>query len=325
MEPQLVRVEPTRPRLRSRFVPHSPAGWLVVFLVAVIVAGALGAGAIATNTFGAGHLFERLQSKIDRILAGPPPDRATLPTVEVTEPPEDSPSPSPAATATPGPGESGKPPPTPAPTPTPVPRVAVDVDIVAHHGPEFAHEIRVDWCSPAGVSTALAILGLGAPTDDRQREIAHRVGEWESYQDSHNGEWGPAAMALALKAYGADGYQVVAYQTRPLALRAAAKAIMKTNSPAILLAWKGAHTWVMTGLRADADPTVFKDARVTGAYIDDPWYPDVSSIWGPSDKPGTFQDASEMVRNFLPWKRPEGTYPARDGKFIVLIPTIRRG
>ena len=57
----------------------------------------------------------------------------------------------------------------------------------------------------------------------------------------------------------------------------------------------------------------------------DPWYPWVSSIWGPSDPPGTFQNQSEMERNFLPWKRPEGHYPDRDGKFIVLIPTVRRG
>jgi hypothetical protein len=48
----------------------------------------------------------------------------------------------------------------------------------------------------------------------------------------------------------------------------------------------------------------------------------VSSIWGPSDPPGTFQDEAEMVRNFLPWRRPEGKYPDRDGRFIVMIPTI---
>jgi hypothetical protein len=60
---------------------------------------------------------------------------------------------------------------------------------------------------------------------------------------------------------------------------------------------------------------------VSGAYILDPWYPWVSSIWGPSDPPGTFQDSSEMVRNFLPWKRPEGRYPDRDGKFIIVVPT----
>jgi hypothetical protein len=29
-----------------------------------------------------------------------------------------------------------------------------------------------------------------------------------------------------------------------------------------------------------------------------------------------------MERNFLPWKRPDGKYPDRDGKFIILVPTI---
>jgi hypothetical protein len=28
-----------------------------------------------------------------------------------------------------------------------------------------------------------------------------------------------------------------------------------------------------------------------------------------------------MKRNFLPWKRPEGAYPGRDGKWIILVPT----
>ena len=78
----------------------------------------------------------------------------------------------------------------------------------------------------------------------------------------------------------------------------------------------------MTGFKADADPTVFSDAKISGAYILDPWYPDISSIWGPSDPPGTFQDNAEMIRNFLPWKRPEGSYPDRDGLYIAVVPTI---
>ena len=131
-------------------------------------------------------------------------------------------------------------------------------------------------------------------------------------------------MALALDAYGAPGYEVRAYKTRQDALRDAATAIEATGSPVILLAWRGAHTWVMTGFRADADPAMFADATIGGAYIVDPWYPRVSSIWGPSDPPGTFQDNDEMKRNFLPWKRPEGLYRDRDGKFIVVQPTIPR-
>lgn len=323
MQPDLARLSRASMRLGRPEPSHrSLGGWLTLLLAVVLVGGTLAVGGVATNSFGLGSLFERVQAKVARAMAGPPPDRDTLPTVEVTDPPEDSPSPEPSVS--PPPLASGEPAPSAAPTPTPVPRVAVDIDIVAHHGPEFAHELRDDWCSPAGVTTALAILGLGAPTDAREREIASRVGEWESYRDSHNGEWGPAAMALALDAYGAKGYRIVAYGSRGVALRGAAKAIATTNSPAILLAWRGAHTWVMTGFRADGDPRVFADAQVSGAYIDDPWYPWTSSIWGKSDPPGTFQNKAEMERNFLPWKRPEGRYADRDGKFIVLIPTIRR-
>jgi hypothetical protein len=189
----------------------------------------------------------------------------------------------------------------------------------------FSHEIKVTWCAPAGITIVLAMHGQVVASDDVQREIAARVHEFESYDDSHNGGWGPSAMSEALAAFGVPGYEVRAYETREDALRGSAVAIEATGAPVVLLAWKGAHTWVMSGFRADADPAIFPDAVVSGAYVLDPWYPDISSIWGPSDPPGTFQDQAEMVRNFLPWKRPEGKYPERDGRFIVMIPTIPLG
>jgi hypothetical protein len=80
----------------------------------------------------------------------------------------------------------------------------------------------------------------------------------------------------------------------------------------------------MTGYRADADPAVFRDAKISGAYILDPWYPDISSIWGPSNPPGFFTGFAELRENFLPWKRPEGRYPDRDGLFITVAPTRAR-
>ncbi|MCC6173852.1 MAG: hypothetical protein IT305_01000, partial [Chloroflexi bacterium] len=74
-----------------------------------------------------------------------------------------------------------------------------------------------------------------------------------------------------------------------------------------------------------------------GAYILDPWYPRVSSIWGPSDPPGNFEDLAELERNWPAfqgppgyeqigpgWTRPEGPYPDRDGRFVVLLPTTSR-
>jgi hypothetical protein len=309
--------EPRARRRLRRFV--------VGVVLLAIMGGTLGTFLVVTDTLGAGEGWQSVLNRVDRFLAGPVPDRPTLGTVRITEPPE-TPSPTPEITpvpATPAPGAT--PTPTPAPTPTPTPRpkrVAMDVDIVTNHKAVFASEVHKDWCAPAGVQMVLAVLGLANTSETTQREIAGRVRAWESYDDSHNGDWGPAAMALALKAYGAPGYEIRAFETRSGALRDAAKAIQETNSPVILLAWKGAHTWVMTGYRADADPAIFKNAEMKGAYILDPWYPRISSIWGRSDPPGTFQDAAEMQRNFLEWKRPEGSYPDRDGLYITVAPTI---
>jgi hypothetical protein len=315
----------------SRSTRREP-GRLRRFLVGLIgialVGTTLTAVAVATDTFGAGHLWLRVVNRVERFMAGPVPDRPTMATVKVTEPPleTDTPTPEPTASpATPKPGESASPTPEPTPKPTAKPKPKpVDVNVVRNPDKVFAHEIRVDWCAPAGVQSVLASLGLANTSDDTQREIAGRVREWEAYSDSHNGEWGPAAMALALDAYGAPGYEVRAFDTMTYALRDAAVAIKKTKSPAILLAWRGAHTWVMTGYRADSDPATFRNSRIQGAYILDPWYPDVSSIWGPSNPPGFFTAFSELQDNFLPWKRPEGQYKDRDGLFITVVPTKAR-
>ncbi len=314
----------TRPAPRAR---RRLRRFLVGVVLLAIVGGPLGTFLVATDTFGAGERWQSVISRVDRFFAGPVPDRPTLGTVRITEPPE-TPSPTPEITpvpATPAPGAT--PTPTPAPTPTPTPRpkrVAMDVDIVAKPRAVFASQAHKDWCAPAGVQMVLAVLGLVDTSEETQREIASRVRRWESYDDSHNGDWGPAAMALALEAYGAPGYEVRAFETRTGALRNAAVAIQETDSPVILLAWRGAHTWVMTGYRADADPATFKNAEMHGAYILDPWYPRISSIWGRSNPPGTFTKAPEMKDNFLEWKRPEGTYPDRDGLYITVAPTIPR-
>lgn len=277
--------------------------------LAGVIAGAAG---IATPTPErsapvAGSVGDRPQASEP----APPRGTPTATTGAVPSATDSIPTPAPTPTA----------PADPTPPPTP-PRVSLDVDIVTDHKAVFAHEIRTTWCASAGVQMTLAILGLGDTSAAFQREIQGRVGRWDSYADSHDGRWGPTAMARALDAYGAKGYEVRTYKTRQGALRGAAKAIEATGAPVILLAWRGAHTWVMTGFRADADPAVFADATIHGAYVLDPWYPSVSSIWGRSDPPGTFQNNAEMVRNYLPWKRPEGKYPGRDGLFITVIPTI---
>lgn len=287
-----------------------------ILLVSGLLGIVVGMGAVWTNAFGAGDRFQGLLTRIDLFL-DPPPDRSIPPVAVVT--PRPSPTPTPSRSIAPG----VTPEPTPSPTPVPV-RSPVDVKIAEDPDSVFASEITIEWCAPAGVQMVLAIHGLADTSEAFQRKLVSRVREWESRQDSLNGDWGPNAMILALEAYGAHGYQLQGYETRAEALRVAATAISETGSPVILLAWRGAHTWVMTGYRANADPLIFPDATVSGAYILDPWYPRVSTIWGRSDGPGVFQDSKEMVRNYLPWKRPEGRYPDRDGKFLIIAPTIPR-
>ncbi len=291
-------------------------------LVLAVVGVTLTSLAIATDTLGAGQRWESVMRRVDRFLAGPVPDRAAPVTVRVTEPPLGLPSASPTAAPSVAAGEpSGTPAPTPSPTPKPK-REPVDVRIDDDPEAVFASQVHKDWCAPAGVQMALALHGLVDTSERTQRDIQGRIREWESVDDSRNGDWGPAAMALAMDAYGASGYEVRAFETRQGALRNAARTIQSTGAPVILLAWRGAHTWVMTGFKADADPSIFRDAHIDGAYVLDPWYPRVSSIWGASDPAGTFQDESEMERNFLKWRRPEGRYPDRDGLYITVAPTV---
>jgi hypothetical protein len=312
MPPERLTVaEVTRRRREARSRRASSSRWPQVAVALFLVAALMSGTAVATNAFGAGDKFERLVRRIE-LAINPPPDRPTEATVEIT--PEPTASPTPALSLVPG---QVTPPPTPAPV-----RKAIDTRILSNPRAYFASEVHNTWCASAGVQMVLAILGHADTSTAFQATLQSRVGEWDSYSDSHNGDWGPGAMVQALAAYGAPGYKIHAHTSRDGALRDAAVALEKTHAPVIIIAWRGAHTWVMTGFRANADPAVFPDAKVTGTYILDPWYPRVSSIWGPSDPPGTFQDSSEMIRNFLPWKRPEGKYPDRDGKYLVVVPTV---
>ncbi len=294
-------------RLRRRLVP------LAAGVVAVLAL--VGFGAVWTDAFGVGERFDPLLARIE-LAIHPPPDRPIEALVRVTPPPSDEPT---AAPATPmASGEASVPPATASPTPV---RAPVDITLLTDPEAHFITELDNEWCAVSGTQIVLNIWDRAPVTKAFQRELAGRIGEWESRRDSHNGGWGPSAIVLALEAYGVDGYEVRGYDRRQDAMRDAAVAISTYHAPVLLLAWKGAHTWVMTGYRADADPTLFPDARVSGAYILDPWYPRVSSIWGPSDPPGTFQDWNEIRRNYLEWARPEGRYPDRDGLFIAVVPT----
>lgn len=317
--------------------PRNRRGRLGRIVVVLLLVGILATtGAVWTNSFGMGDRFDHLVTRI-RLTVAPPPDRPIGDIVDVTEPPttgEATPMPTQASlapgqtagpTSTPAPTVTPDPLATPTPIPTPMPpRVAMDVQIPAKPGKDFLKELTDVWCAVAGTQIVLAIDGLADNSESFQRTVAGRIGEWESRRDSHNGGWGPAAVSSALAAYGAPGYEIRAYATRKTALRDAAAALQATQAPVVMMSWRGAHTWIITGYRADADPTIFADAEVSGLYIYDPWYGWISTVWEDPSPPGAFHDLANLQRNFLPWDRPEGSYPDRDGKFILVVPTLPR-
>src|SRR5262245_58670885 len=169
---------------------------------------------VYANAFGMGDRFDRLVAKVERLIVGPPPaDRPTKATVSITAPPA-TPSPTPDVSLA-----TGAP---PTPTPSQLVREPVDVQLLADPEAVFAHELRTDWCAPPAVQRTPAALGLADTSDPFQKELAGRIHEWETYEDSHNYEWGPSAMASALEAYGAPGYQIHAYRSRGQAMYDAA-------------------------------------------------------------------------------------------------------
>jgi hypothetical protein len=292
----------------------------------LIVLFTMGFTVVRGNVLGMGERFDRLTARIENFI-DPPPDRSTIPTVIVTPEPSPTATPTPEATATLE----------PSPTPTRPVREPVDVALVSDHAAVFASQLTEKDCAVAGTQMVLTILGLGNTSAGFQTELHDRIGEWESLDDSLNGGWGPAAVSLALAEYGAPGYEIRAYTSYTDALRDSAIAISEMDKPVVMFPWWGAHTWVMTGYRAAADPTLFDDAQISGAYILDPWYPRTSSIWGTSDGPGNFEDLAELERNWPAfqgppgyeqigpgWTRPEGAYPDRDGRFVILVPTTPR-
>jgi hypothetical protein len=278
----------------------------------VFVAAALAVGLVTWNVAGA----------LTGEASGP---RATQPIAVIgSRSPSPIPSASAPASAPPSEAPSEAPSVAPSPTPTPKPvRKSVNVKTEPKPAAAFVSEAKNTWCAAAAVQIALNVNGPASQIDTsraRQTQIRNLEVDLTTRKDSRNGGAGPLGMVASLEKLGKVDYELHIYDTRAEALLASAKAIKQTGHAAILLAWRGAHAWVMTGYKADADPTVFANAKVSGAYIIDPWYPRVSRIWGPSDKPGVFQDAAEMKRNYLPWRRPDGRYPGRDGKFLAIIP-----
>ena len=262
-------------------------GWMSVMMLAPADAGALDSPA----------------SFDDRTAAGTP-TTGESPSV----------APPPSSDGTPLPQES---PPDPAATPT---RVSFQIDIYRPNS--FVSQMNRDYCMAGAVQNMMNIIG---PTVDlttaHQQQIGDQLVSLTTYDDSRNGGFGPLGWALIMPKLGGGQYKLVIDSTFNAAMKDAALALSETSRPVGLLTWWGAHSWVMTGFKSDSDPLQFpKTFKLNGAFIVDPFYPRVSSIWGQTLGPDTYRDMTAMAHNYIGWKRPEGSYPARDGKWLLVIP-----
>ncbi|MFN8619557.1 MAG: hypothetical protein U0869_02265 [Chloroflexota bacterium] len=185
----------------------------------------------------------------------------------------------------------------------------------------MASEALPQWCVPAAMLTMINLMKKGRPdTSDAEQKRLYYLARHHSTDKLTGAGAEPEGWAGGLNAEGYGPYRVYIADNRLYAIRQAARALRLTGRPVGLLAWRGAHSWVMTGFEATADPAYTNKFVVTGVYIADVWYPRVSTIWGPSNPPDTLVPFDKLPIDYLEWRRPDVKYPDKDGKFIVVLP-----
>ncbi len=183
---------------------------------------------------------------------------------------------------------------------------------------DYVGEFHDIWCLPAAMQTAMNIMDDGA---DTSRATQAKLFDFtRSIDPAPDGAAEPEAWAKGLTQLGYGNYDVDIQPTLKVAIKNAARQIRLTGRPAGLMVWRGAHSWVMSGFNATADPAQTDDFTVTAVRIEDVWYPRLSSIWGYSRPPDALYKVDDLSVDFLPWKRPLGTYPRKTGNFVTVIP-----
>ncbi|MEX1294601.1 MAG: hypothetical protein AB1Z67_00380 [Candidatus Limnocylindrales bacterium] len=192
---------------------------------------------------------------------------------------------------------------------------------------DFMHQATKDMCVAGSTQIMMNIIDSGKPN----RSVAYqkRLYERGRQLSPNKSKLGPIGVDLTgwaelLNTNGYGPYVVEGAANRRSAMRKAAKAIRVTGKPVGLVVWRGAHSWVMSGFTATADPAYDNGFRVKAAYIQDTWYPYVSTIWGASNPPDTLVPVARLKEDYLPYQRPRARYPKRDGKFMLILPVLPR-
>ena len=186
----------------------------------------------------------------------------------------------------------------------------------------FVSELKPINCVPAAMQTMINIMDPGLVDRTRATQLSlYRLARSLSGANLVGAGAEPEGWAAGLNQLGYGPYAVDVEPTRLTAVAKAALALRMTGRPVGLLAWRGAHSWVMSGFTATADPGYTADFTVTAINVEDVWYPAISSIWGPSFPPDTLDPVAKLGIDYLPWRRPTHAYPDKDGRFVLVLPT----
>jgi hypothetical protein len=227
-----------------------------------------------------------------------------------TRRPSQSPSATPTATATAAPPSA--PPASASPTPKPV--LAMNL----YRKGDFVSQATKDQCVSAAMQIMLNIIG---PKNDQTKATQARLATIaEQLSNAPNGGTEPRGWASGLERLGAGAYKVEIAPSRAKAIVRAVRAIRATGRPVGLLVWRGAHSWVLHGFEASADPAAGTPLQIRYLYVTDPWYPRISSIWGPSRGPNAKITPKQLEEDYLQWRRPTGRYPGMDGEYVLVLP-----
>jgi hypothetical protein len=186
----------------------------------------------------------------------------------------------------------------------------------------FVSELTKVQCVPAAMQTMINIMSGTTDRSSATQERLYALARKLSPKTLKGPGAEPEGWASALGKLGYGSFAVTVEPTMKSAIQAAAKAIRMTGRPAGLLVWYGAHSWVMSGFRATADPAWTDRFTVTAVYIEDVWYPKISTIWGASRPPDALVPMKKLPRDFLPWRMPGGPYPDKVWKYVAVLPTV---
>jgi hypothetical protein len=192
---------------------------------------------------------------------------------------------------------------------------------------DFVHQQTKDWCVAGSAQTMMNIIDRGRP--NRSAAYQQRLYLAGRRLSPVKRKLGPIGIDLIgwaqlLERRGSGRYVVDGAGTRRAAIQKAARALRLTGRPVGLVTWRGAHSWVMSGFTATADPAWRDRFRVTAVHIQDVWYPYVSTIWGASRPPDSLVPVAALAADYLPYRRPGARWPARDGRFMLILPTLPR-